>query len=114
MGLKVECGQGRTIVGSASHDEGRVKVLLVKVHFGPGMDLDMTWVDDVPGLVSVTIDGVHVSSARYGREELLPLVEGRTEALIKGCSACGSLIDGGEGSSDLCPDELSYRCVLAT
>jgi len=116
VGFRVDCSQaGQTFHGSTSPEAGRVTIHLENVHFsGPGMSFDMMWVDEVPGLVKVVVDGVRVTSGTYGRKELWPLLVGRSVARIRGCATCGCPIDGGDGAPEVCPEGLSHRCVLSS
>ena len=115
MGITVKIvGSDQYIEGSKAMD-GLPPVHVYDCYFGgPDLLLDMSWLGEVDGLESVDIRKVRFNGGHYGRRELLHLIEGRTVALIVGCRICSLPIDGAAGASDVCPEELSFRCVLSS
>jgi hypothetical protein len=104
-----------TIAGPAA---GKPRVSICDCYLGgpdgPDVFLDVSWLGDVKGLESVEMNGIRFHGGHCGREEILPLVEGRTTAIITGCRICYSPVDGSAGAPGVCPDELSFRCVLSS
>lgn len=110
MGVTVSAGHS-TFSGSEPDDGPEAH--LEECVFGPNAGVDLSWLREVPGLSRVTFYRVRFHDVKYGREELMPMLEGREEPVLKGCRLCDHLIPGDEGSSDVCPDELSNRCVMS-
>ncbi len=103
-----------SISGPVSEDRRGPHVVFTGCVIGSGCDVDLTWLKEVPGLEEVRIVGVTLKDCRYGREELWGMFVGRKHVSLKGCRICNALILDEEGLSDVCPDELSYRCVMST
>lgn len=95
-------------------DEAGPSILMRNCHFvGPDLIIDLAFVRDVEGLERVEIRDVRFGGGVYGRREFLSLLEGRREAVIKGCRICRLPISGDDGSSDVCQDDLLVRCVMS-
>lgn len=115
MGLTIKCaGAGQYIKGSTRID-GATPVEFYDCFFGgPDLEVDMSWLEEVVGLKRVEIRNVCMNGGHYGKADLLHLIEGRDVAVLVGCCVCSLPISGDDGSSDVCPDDLSFRCVLSS
>lgn len=108
----MSAGSGSRLAGPEPGEHGP-DVYFEECVLGPNVGVDVTWLREVPGLKRVTFYRVRFHDVKYGREELMSMVEGREEPLFTSCRLCDHLICGDVGSSDVCPDELSHRCVLS-